>query len=110
MLLNDDELGKLEAWAKTTWHECPPVLGIDYLKLAEGLFATIATIRELRPLAKLGRMVKEMPVHSLICHESHVLLGEWYAELPVGKWFFNKEYGATPEDALDAASKEKDGG
>ena len=55
-MLSDEELRQLEVWTNTTWRGCPPVLGIDYLKLAEGLFATIVTIRVLQArVAELER-------------------------------------------------------
>ena len=78
-------------------------------ELAAEIVRLCQQIAELEPDAKLGRMVREMPASSLLCHEAREW-GEWYAELPVGKWFFDKEYGATPEETLEAANKEKDGG
>jgi hypothetical protein len=62
-------------------------------------------VAELETDAKLGRMVREMPVYSLLCHESH-WLGEWHAVWPGDNLHYNKQYGPTPEAALEAARKE----
>jgi len=79
---------------------------IGYDDLAAAVRAEREQVAELETDAKLGRTVREMPVYSLLCHESH-WLGEWHAVWPGDNLHYNKQYGPTPEAALEAARKEE---
>jgi hypothetical protein len=79
---------------------------VMYDQMKAVLASTQARVAELEPDAKLGRMVREMPVYSLLCHESH-WLGEWHAVWPGDNLHYNKQYGPTPEAALEMARREE---
>ena len=91
------ERGQLEGHAHMVGLQC-------IADLAAALRAEREQVAELETDAKLGRMVREMPVYSLLCHESH-WLGEWHAVWPGDNLHYNKQYGPTPEAALEAAQK-----
>jgi predicted RNase H-like nuclease (RuvC/YqgF family) len=61
-----------------------------------------ARVAELEPDAKLGQMVREMPRNAKLGHEGQQF-GEWYAFWGGRN---DRQYGPTPEAALEAARKE----
>jgi len=65
-----------------------------------------ARVAALETDARLGRMVREMPRNAKLGHEGQQW-GEWYAVWPGDNLHYNRQYGVTPEEAMEAARKEE---
>lgn len=65
-----------------------------------------ARVAELETDATLGRMVRELPRNAKLGHEGQQW-SEWYAVWPGTNYKYNRQYGSTPEEALEAAQKEE---
>ena len=75
---------------------------IGYDDLAAALRAEREQVAELEPDAKLGRMVREMPVEQRLIH---TVYGDWWYGRNVRGEF--GATGASPEAVLEAARKEQ---
>ena len=86
---------------ETMANERPSRLVECIADLAAALRAERERVAELEPDAKLGRMVREMPLSAKLGHEGQQW-GEWYAT-----WTSSRRYGPTALAALEAARKEE---
>jgi hypothetical protein len=75
-------------------------------ELAGEIVRLCQQIAELEPDARLGRLVREMPRNAKLGHECQQW-GEWYAVWPGDNLYYNRQYGNTPEEALQAAQKKE---